>query len=372
MIFCVPKETLRHEHRVGLTPFGVSRLVNYGHEVFVEHDAGRDSHFADQDFATAGASIVYSREEAFGRADVICRVGQMTAEEIEHVKPGATVMGFLHLAVTPRDAIQKAMDRGLTMVGYEVIEDAEANHPVLRPMSEIAGHMVVHIAAHLLEYESGGRGLILGNIPAIPPATVVVIGAGTVGWTAARIALANGAHVIVLDQRVHRLRRALTHGCEQAVTALATPRNIARFTAIADVVIGAVLVPGGRAPYLVTEDVVKRMKPGAVVIDLSIDQGGCVETSRPTTPDRPTFKVHGVTHYCVPNMTANAPRTASRAMVIAALPYLELLASEGTDGALRADPGFARGAYLYQGTLVHEIAGQALGLPTRSLSELLG
>ncbi len=372
MIFCVPKETLRHEHRVGLTPFGVSRLVNYGHEVFVEHDAGKDSHFADQDFAQAGASIVYSAEEVFGRADVLCRVGQMTAEEMDLVRPGATVLGFLHLAVNPREAVQRAMGRGLTMIGYEVIEDAAGNHPVLRPMSEIAGHMVIHIGAHLLEYESGGRGLILGNIAAIPPATVVIIGAGTVGWTAARIALANAAHVIVLDEKVHRLRRALTHGCEQAVTALATPRNLARYTSIADVVIGAVLVPGARAPYLVTEEMVKRMKQGSAIIDLSIDQGGCVETSRPMTPDRPTFRLHGVTHYCVPNMTANAPRTASRALVIAALPYLERIAVDGVDGTLSHDPGFAAGAYMYRGQMVHEIAGKALGLPSRPLSEILG
>jgi alanine dehydrogenase len=372
MIIGVPRETLRHEHRVGLTPFGVSKLVPHGHEVHVEHDAGKDSHFTDQDYTEVGAKIVYSREEVYGRSGILCRVGRLSAEEIDLMQPGTTVTGYLHFALTPRDLLQKMIDQRLTLIGYEVVEDGDGEHPILRSMSEIAGHMAVHTASHLLEFEAGGRGLILGGIPGIPPSTVLVVGAGTVGWTAARLALAAGAHVIVLDEKLERLRHGMQHGCQNAVTALATPQHLERFIAIADVVVGSVLIPGGRAPDLITEAMVKTMKPDSVILDISIDQGGCVETSRPTSADQPTFKIHGVTHYCVPNMTANAPRTASRALTIAALPYLEEIATLGLDEALRRDPPFARGVYLYKGAMTHAIAARTLGLEARPVSDLLG
>ena len=372
MIIGVPRETARHEHRVGLTPFGVSKLVRHGHEVHVEHDAGQDSPVSDPDYSEVGAKIGYSREEVYGRADLVCHVGRLSGDEIDLLRPGTAVIGFHHLAVTPPERVRKMTELGLTLIGYEVIEDGDGGHPVLGAMSEIAGHMVVHTAAHLLEFEAGGRGLILGGTPGIPPATVVIVGAGTVGWPAARLALAAGAHVIVLDEKLERLRHGLRHGLPNVVTALATPRHLERFIAIADVVVGCVLVPGGRAPDLITEEMVKTMKPGSVVMDISIDQGGCVETSRPTTADQPTFQLHGVTHYCVPNITANAPRTASRALTIAALPYLEEIAGVRLDEALRRDPGFARGVYLYKGKMTHPTAAGSLGLAAHPLSDLVG
>jgi alanine dehydrogenase len=257
------------------------------------------------------------------------------------------------------------------VIGYETVEDEAGGHPVLRALSEIAGRMAVHRAADLLEYESGGRGIVLGNVPGIPPPTVVVLGAGTAGWTAASTALACGAHVIVMDAEMARLRHATRHGCGSAVTALASPRNLSRFVPIADVLIGAVLIPGGRAPYVVDEELVKAMKPGSVILDLSIDQGGCVATSRPTTCDNPTFKRHGVTHYCVPTMTTNVPRTASRATTLAALPFLTQIADEGLSRALRSNPGLSRGVYVYRGKLVHDPAARALGMDVTALADLL-
>ena len=367
----VPKETLRHEHRVGLNPFAVSQLTNLGHEVLIERDAGKDAHFADEDFTKAGASIVHTADEVYQRADIVCRVSSLSAEEVKLLRPETTICGFHHLAVATRDALQQLMERRVTMIGYEIIHHGADHRPVLAALSEIAGHMVVQTAGHLLEHEQGGRGIILGAAPGVPPATVVILGAGISGRAAARHFTTIGAHVILMDHELEKLRDAMAHSCHDCVTVVSTPRNLDRFTAIADVIVGAILIPGARAPFVVTEDMVRRMKPGSVIIDLSIDQGGCVETSRPTSPDHPTFKVHGVTHFCVPNMTANAPRAASRALALSALPYLTRLAGDGVDAALRADEGLARGVYMYRGKLVNDLAASALGAPVARLSELL-
>jgi alanine dehydrogenase len=372
MIVGVPKETRHDEHRVGLTPFAVSRLVKHGHQVYLEHDAGEDSHFHDEAYAAAGAQIVFDTDEVYQRADLVCRVGALDADEVDLVRPGSTVCGFLHLAMAPREQVARLAERKVTLFGYEIIEDHEGHRPVLISLSEIAGHMAVHTAAHLLEHDSGGRGIVLGGTPGMAPATVVVLGAGTAGRTVAALAHACGAHVIVLDAHVSRLREAVREVSGDIVTSIASHRNLGRYTAIADVLIGAVLIPGGRAPFLVTEEMVKGMKRGSVILDLSIDQGGCVETSRPTQLHSPTFQMHGVTHYAVPNMTANVPRSASRALSIAAEPYLVRLATEGVESALRADAGLGRGAYLYKGHVVNELAAHALGVEHVPLSGILG
>ena len=368
----VPKDTARHEHRIGLTPFGVSRLTAIGCEVFVERQAGEESRFADEDFVKAGAKIVHSADEAYGRADIVCKVGTITSDEVRMMAPGAAVCGFMHMAVMPRETIAAIAEREITVLGWETVEDGTGSHPVLRAISEIAGHMAVHEAASLLKFESGGRGIVLGNIPGVPPPTFLILGAGVVGWTAARTALACGAHVIMMDADLEKLRRGMEHGCAAAVTTVATRRNLERYAPIADVLIGAVLVPGARAPYLVTEAMVKSMKPGSVILDISIDQGGCVETSRPTTPDNPTYKLHGVTHYCVPNMTANTPRAASRAMTLAIIPFLDRMTEQGLDGVLRSDEGLARGVCAHRGKIVSAAAARALGVEPARLRDLLG
>jgi alanine dehydrogenase len=367
----VPRESRSHEHRVGLTPFGVAQLREHGCEVLVQDEAGRDSHFTSEDYAEAGAAIVYQAEEIFGRADVVCKIGQPAAAEVQLMRPGTAVVGFMHLAVMPSETVRAVGEGETTVIGYETVEDEHGGHPVLSVLSEIAGQMAVHRAACLLEHESGGRGIVLGNVPGIPPPTVVVLGAGTAGWTAARTALACGAHVIVMDARMSRLRNAIGRGCAGAVTALVSPRNLSRFVPIADVLIGAVLIPGARAPFVVDEELVKAMKPGSVILDLSIDQGGCVATSRPTSYDSPTYELHGVTHFCVPTMTTNVPRTASRATTLAALPFLTQIAGEGLSAALRSNPGLARGVYVYRGKLVHGPAARALGMDVTPLMDLL-
>jgi alanine dehydrogenase len=371
----VPRENAATETRVGLTPFGVARLVGLGHEVFVEHDAGREAHFRDGDYATAGAGVVYQAEEVWGRAELVCKVGPLTAAEAELAAPGTAVAGFLHLAVAPRAALALARERRLTLIGYETLADAAGRRPVQAALSEICAHLAVHTAAHLLEHGAGGRGILLGSIPGVPPATVVILGAGTLGRTAARLFLGAGAHVILLDADLDRLREAQA-GTDvgvpgRPVTALASPRNLRRYTAIADVLVGAAVVPGGRAPDLVSEEMVAAMKAGSVVLDVAIDQGGCVATSRPTTLADPTFRAHGVLHHCVPNLTAAVPRTASRALTLAALPLLARLAGDGLPATLEADPGLAGGVYLYRGEVVSPPAAAALGVAAASLADLL-
>jgi alanine dehydrogenase len=373
MVIGAPREVHRHEHRVGLTPFGVGRLAQAGHTVLIEKDAGSEAWFADRHYQAAGARIVYDPDEVYGRSDVVCRVGALDADDIARLKPGSVVCGFHHLAVAPREVIARLAELEATLVGYEVIRDARGDLPVLTPMSEMAGRMAVNVAAHLLQNEEHGRGILLGNVPGVPPPTVLILGAGTVGRAAASQAIACGAHVIVMDADVAKLRVLHRHVASgQVVTVAAAMDRLERYATIADVVIGAVLIPGERAPFLVTREIVRKMKPGSVILDVSIDQGGCVETSRPTTLDDPTFVVDDVVHYCVPNMTANVARTASRALAAAALPYVLELARGTPEEAIAADPGLARGIYLYRGRPVNPAVAQALGRPAEDLPALIG
>jgi alanine dehydrogenase len=371
MFIGVPRETHRLEHRVGLSPYAVSRLSHYGHTVIVEKEAGLTARFSDSEYEAVGAQIVFSSEEAYKRADLICRVGVLSKEELDLLKPGLIICAFHHLAVTPREDVERLSELETTIIGYEIIEDQQGGHPILAPMSEMAGQMAVHVAAHYLQNSAGGRGILLGNVPGVAPPTVLILGAGSVGYTAARHALASGAHVIVVDEDLTKLRTLSRDFAGQVVTAVAGMKQLGRLTSIADVVIGAILVPGAHAPILVTEEMVKAMKVGSVILDLSIDQGGCVETSRPTTLDDPTFIVHDVIHYCVPNMTANVARTASRALANAVLPTLKNVMRNGLGGALADDAGLAAGVYMYKGKMVNEKVGAILGVPTTPLADLV-
>jgi len=327
-------------------------------------------HFADADYTAHGGQIVYNPEEAYQRADLVCTVGRLTAEEIELLRPESTVCGFLHLAVMPKAEIVQLQQKRVTLIGYEIVQNLEGRRAILVALSEIAGQMAIHTAARLLEHGAGGRGVLLGSVPGVPAATVMVLGAGTAGQAAARAALGVGAHVILLDADVERLRQAHQEMCGRPVTAMASERNLARFAQVADVVVGAVLNPGAKSPDLISEAMVKKMKPGSVIMDLSIDQGGCVETSRPTTLGDPTYVAHGVTHYCVPNMTAALPRTASRALTLAALPFVERLAN-GVDVALKAHPGLARGVYMYRGQIAHPHVARVVSEKHVELAQLL-
>ena len=371
MLIGVPRETARHERRVALTPWAVGHLTRLGHTVVVESGAGNEARFPDREYEASGAKVVYSREEAFKRADLVCGVALITAAELDLLRPDSVLCGFHHLAVAPRATVERLRELHISTVDYELVEDAEGARPLLTPMSEMAGEMAVYVAAHYLQNEEGGRGILLGAVPGIAPPTVVILGAGTVGRAAALRAEAIGAHVIMMDDRVEKLRSLKRCLGPQVVTQLATADRLERYTAIADVVIGAVLIPGARAPFLVTEDMVRRMRAGSVIIDVSIDQGGCVETSRPTTPDDPTFILHDVVHYCVPNMTASVARTASRALSDALLAPVGAMAAEGIEKALAADPGLAAGVSLYRGEVVHPHLARALGTAPRNLSTLL-
>ena len=371
MIIGVPKEIHRHEHRVGLTPLAANRLVKQGQTVLVEKEAGLTAHFSDLEYQKAGAQIVYDTEEVYKRADMICRVGVMSPKERHLFKPGSILCGFLHLAVATREVAARLMELETTLIGYEIIRDDQGDLPVLVPFSEMAGHMTVHIAAYYLQNEVGGRGVLIGNVAGVPPATILILGAGTLGSTAARQALASGAHVIIMDADLGKLRSLNRELAGQAVTVMGHLDYLERYTAIADVLIGGVLIPGARAPFVVTEAMVKAMKPGSVIVDASIDQGGCVETSRPTTLDRPTFIAHNVVHYCVPNMTANIARTSSRALANASIPYVLELAGKGLEKALSADPGLAAGVYMYKGKIVNEGAGATLGLQAIPLHHVM-
>lgn len=372
MVIGVPREVHRHEHRVGLSPFAVSQLTAEGHTVFVEREAGVAAHFFDRDFEEAGAQIVYSSDEVYHRTDLVCRVSRPSTQELPLLKPGGVIAAFQHLAVVPRENIDHLLELESTIIGYEVIEDETGDFPVLNPFSEMAGYMAIPLAAHYLQSEKGGRGILIGNVPGVPPATVLILGAGTVGLAAARSALGDGAHVLVVDSDMKKLRELSHHLIGRPVTAVATEERLARYSEIADVVIGAVLVPGERAPFLLTEEMVKGMKPGSVIIDISIDQGGCVETSRPTTLDQPTFKVHDVVHYCVSNMTANVPRTASRVLTNASLPYIKALGQKGVDAALKDDPALAGAVYIYRGKMVHPGLAEHFGIPYTPMDEILG
>lgn len=371
MIVGVPREEHRHEHRVGLNPFGVAGLVRRGHMVLVESRAGESAHFGDDAYRQAGASVVYDVDEIYGRAGLICRVGRPGLDELEALQPQTVVCAFQHLAVAPADLVRRLVELRATTVSYELIRDAAGERPVRVPISEMAGQMAVTTGASLLQRESGGRGVLLGTVPGVPPPTVVVLGAGVAGRSAARTALALGGHVIVLDENVGNLRRLVDAIGPGVVTVIASVRNLTQYTSFADLLIGAVHLPGERAPFVVTEAMVRDMKPGSVIVDLSIDQGGCVETSRPTQLDHPTYVLHDVVHCCVPNLTANVARTATRALVAASLPHVMQLCDLGVAGALREDPGLAEGVLVYEGQVVDEHVSSGLDLPVADLDALI-
>jgi alanine dehydrogenase len=371
MLIGVPKETGWEENRVALTPYAVSRLTRHGHTVLVQKSAGLEARFSDEEYERSGAQIVYNEDEPYKRSDIVCRVGILSSDELELLKEGAVVGAFHHLAVAPRAIVERLMELGATIVAYELIRDAAGNRPILLPFSEMAGQMAVHIAANCLTNRPGGRGILLGTVPGIPAPTVLILGAGMVGRTAARYALANGARVIVLDEDLDKLR-AVNYECGgQVETFIAGAGRLDKLTAVADLVIGAVLIPGAKAPFLVTENMVKAMKKGSVIVDVSIDQGGCVETSRPTTLDKATYVVHDVVHYCVPNMTSNMARTASRALADALCPYLLSIGSRGMDGAVLEDPGLGEGLYLYRGQVVNLQLAATLGVIAKPLEQLM-
>ena len=371
MIIGVPLERDPSEHRVGLTPAGARTLIHRGHKVVVEPTAGRASRFADDEYVAAGAHLVYSQEEVFGRADLVMKIAALRPVELTFLRADQTIFAFHHLAAATRGDLDALLKSGVTLLGYEVTEDATGDAPILHAMSEIGGQLAVNVASHLLETRGGGRGILLGGSTGIPPAHVVILGAGVSGTWAARTAVGNGAQVTMLDTRLAALRRAEEIFGRSVITEVSHVASVTRAVAYADVLIGAVLVRGERTPHVVTRAMVAGMKPGAVIVDLSIDQGGCVETSRPTTLEDPVFVENGIIHYAVPNLGSAVARTSSLALTYAALPFVQTLADLGLERALAHDAGLAKGVYACRGRLVSPSVARAFGLRAAPLSKLL-
>jgi alanine dehydrogenase len=359
MNFGIPKERRDMEMRVGLTPYGVGLLTRAGHVCYVERGAGEKAGFSNYDYERAGGRIVHSSEEAYRRSDVLLKAVRPTQEELDWLSEGQVLCGFLHLAAARKRTLDILIEREITAIAYETIQEDDGQLPVLKTMSEVAGRMAPGLAATYLQGDHGGRGVLLSGVPGIPAARVAVLGAGVLGVNAVRAFLGLGATLYVLDRDIERLRYVEDHFPGSITTMVAYDFNIARVLRFVEVLVCAVLVPGARAPVLVTREMVRAMKPGAVIMDFSIDQGGCVETSRPTTLRDPTYIEEGVVHYCVPNAPGALPRTSTHAFNNAAWPYIRHIAETGLDQAIEDLPALARGVATRNGEIVNETLAAA-------------
>ena len=370
MIVGIPREIKNGECRVALTVAGASALVGHGHTVLIERGAGAQSGFADAAYLSAGATISDSAAEVYGSADLVVKVKEPVPAEFDLLQPEKMLFTYLHLAAD-EELTRTLAKRRVTAIAYETVQLPDNSLPLLVPMSEVAGRMSTQIAAHCLEQANGGSGKLLGGVPGVPPSRLVVVGGGVVGTNAALIALGMGAQVTIIDKNLNRLRYLdeILHG--RLTTLAGNPTHIAEATAEADAVIGAVLVTGARAPRLVTRQMVANMRPGSVIVDVAIDQGGCVETARPTTHSDPTYTVDDVVHYCVTNIPGSVAHTSTLALTNATLPYVLELADRGFRDAISADPALARGVNAYLGAITYQPVAEAWSLPYRPLAALL-
>ena len=365
----VPREIKNHEYRVGLTPASVQELVGHGHVLLVESGAGEAIGYDDALYRQAGAQLV-DCEQVFADSDLIVKVKEPQAEERQRLRPGQTLFTYLHLAPDPAQT-RDLLASGATCIAYETVTDAAGRLPLLAPMSEVAGRMAIQAGASCLEKAHGGRGVLLGGVPGVPQGRVVILGGGVVGSNALAMAVGLGAQVLVLDKSADVLRRLDDRYGNRIQTLYATSSAIEDALLQADLVVGAVLVPGAAAPKLITAEMISRMPAGSVLVDVAIDQGGCAETSHATTHADPTYIVDGVVHYCVANMPGAVARTATQALNNATLPFVLALADQGVAAALRADPHLANGLNVSRGALCNREVGAALDLPVQSLQEAL-
>lgn len=371
MIVGVPREVKDRENRVSVTPAGAREYVNHGHTVIVEAAAGAGSGFQDEEYASAGAELVDIHDEVFERAEMIVKVKEPVASEYPLLRPGQLLFAYLHLAAN-EPLTRTLIERKVRAIAYETVQIGNGPLPLLTPMSEVAGRMSVQVGAHFLERTYGGRGMLLGGVPGVPGAEVVIIGGGVVGTNAAQMALGLGANVTIVDKSVDRLRflDQVLHG--RIHTLASNAHNVADVVGRADLVIGGVLVAGARAPKLVTAEMVRAMRSGAVMVDVAIDQGGCFETSHPTSHSDPVFEVGGVIHYCVTNMPGAVPRTSTLALSNVTLPYGIAIADRGFDDAIRQDPDLAKGVNVLDGHVIHPGVADAFGLPHVTLDAVPG
>jgi len=370
MIIGVPKEVKDHESRVGITPAGVKSLVDAGHKVLVETKAGELSALPDEEYQSAGAEIVGSAHNVWGLADMVVKVKEPVEKEYQFFREGLVLFTYLHLAPVPK-LTDELLAKKVTGVAYETIRDKTGALPLLTPMSEVAGRLSVQVGAAYLQIEHGGRGLLLGGVPGVPPGNVCIIGGGIVGTNAAKIALGMGAKVTIVDLNLNRLRELDDIFGGRVHTLASNTYNVARAAAEADLLIGGVLIPGAAAPKIVTRAMVEKMKKGAVVVDVAIDQGGCIETAKPTTHSDPSYLVNGVVHYCVTNMPAAVPNTSTFALTNATFPYVMRIAQLGVQGAIKADPGIAEGVNTYNGALTYKAVADSQGKPWKSITALV-
>src|SRR5277367_472497 len=370
MIIGVPREVKDHESRVGVTPAGVHTLVAAGHTVLVEHRAGELSALPDDEYQAAGAEIVGGAHDVWRLANMVVKVKEPVEKEYRHFREGLVLFTYLHLA--PLVALTDALlSNKVTGIAYETVRDRAGTLPLLTPMSEVAGRMSVQVGAAYLEKEHGGRGVLLGGVPGVPPGNVVILGGGIVGTNAAKIALGLGARVTLIDLNLNRLRELDDIFGGRLFTLASNSYNIERAVCAADLVIGGVLIPGAAAPRLVTRAMVAKMKKGAVIVDVAIDQGGCIETARPTTHSDPSYVVDGVVHYCVTNMPAAVPNTSTLALTNATFPYVLKLANHGTVVAIKEDTGIAEGVNTFNGVLTYKAVAESQKREWRPIAEIL-
>jgi alanine dehydrogenase len=367
----VPKEIKVHEYRVGMTPSAVREAVHHGHEVTVQKGAGFAIGLLDEQYVAAGAKIVDTAEEIFASADMIVKVKEPQPSEWKQLREGQILFTYLHLAPDPEQA-RGLMESGCIAIAYETVTDARGGLPLLAPMSEVAGRMSIQAGAHCLEIAQGGRGMLLGGVPGVPAAKVVILGGGVSGTNAARMAMGLEAHVTVIDLNLHRLYELDLQFGPSLNTIYSTVDAIEESVLGADLVIGAVLVPGAAAPKLVSEDMVKKMKKGSVLVDISIDQGGCFATSHPTTHAEPTFIKHEVVHYCVANMPGAVARTSTFALNNATLPFTLALADKGYKEALAGNPHLLAGLNVHRGDITYKAVSEALGVPFKDAKSVIG
>jgi alanine dehydrogenase len=367
----IPREVKNNEFRVAITPSGVHELVRHGHQVLIEHDAGVGSSIPDEEYVAAGARILGTADEVWAEADLLLKVKEPVEEEYHRLRKDQTLFTYLHLAAS-KECTDALIASGTTAIAYETVELPSRALPLLAPMSEVAGRLAPQVGAYHLMASAGGRGVLPGGVPGTQPARAVVIGGGVSGWNATQIAVGMGFHVTLLDKDINKLREADKVFGTRVRAIMSNSFELEKAVLDADLVIGAVLIPGAKAPKLVTNELVARMKPGSVLVDIAIDQGGCFEDSRPTTHDAPTFRVHESVFYCVANMPGAVPNTSTYALTNATLPYIVELANRGWAEAVRRDAALAKGLNVHDGKVVYKEVAEAHGYEHVALETLLG